>query len=72
MIGNGIHCSTTDPCAPNPCHPGVKCSVIYPEDPSVNEVKYKCDLCPNEMVGDGVHCYPKGVECGSQKCFPGN
>ena len=29
MIGNGRFCSSTDPCSPNPCPPGLPCVPLY-------------------------------------------
>ena len=28
MVGDGIHCSQTDPCESNPCYPGATCTMV--------------------------------------------
>ena len=28
MVGNGVHCSRTDPCESNPCYPGATCTMV--------------------------------------------
>ena len=28
MVGNGVHCSRTDPCVSNPCYPGATCTMV--------------------------------------------
>ena len=28
MVGDGVHCSQTDPCESNPCYPGATCTMV--------------------------------------------
>ena len=39
----------TDPCKPNPCYRGNKCTPL-------SDTKFKCADCPRGFAGDGVNC----------------
>uniref|UniRef100_A0A8C4IPY6 Si:ch211-43f4.1 n=1 Tax=Dicentrarchus labrax TaxID=13489 RepID=A0A8C4IPY6_DICLA len=49
-------------CVPNPCHPGVKCTVT-PQG-------IKCGHCPDGMEGNGTHCTDVD-ECTVMPCHMG-
>ena len=46
--GNGVQCE--DACAPQPCHPGVRC------DATSHAPYFKCAPCPKGFTGDGITC----------------
>ena len=56
MVGDGIHCSTTDPCSPNPCFPGSACV------PDHENETFQCDPCPEGLIGDGKDCFAPAVD----------
>ncbi len=64
MIGNGIYCSNTDPCSPNPCYPGVECTL----KPAPGD--FSCGLCPDGHYGDGLNCTQMINPCDSNPCYP--
>ena len=51
-FSEGSTCSTpTDPCASQPCYPGVLCVA---SEESISS--YTCGECPSGFTGDGIHC----------------
>ena len=58
-----------------PCYPGVECSLVVRQGNNVKDawtmsIEYACGLCPDGMVGDGVHC-SQTDPCESNPCYPG-
>ena len=58
-----------------PCYPGVECSLVVRQGNNIKNswtmnVGYACGLCPDGMVGNGVHC-SRTDPCESNPCYPG-
>ena len=52
-----LHLFYTDPCDPNPCFQGRKCT-------AKSETEFECEPCPDGYVGDGQECEPDNeVSC---------
>jgi hypothetical protein len=73
MVGNGVQCSTTDPCASSPCYRGSSCSPLHDIAASDDGLKlpFSCGKCPGGLVGNGINCRPPQHPCESDPCHKG-
>ena len=65
MIGNGVVCTTTDPCSPNPCYAGTNCTLV-----ANSSSGFECGPCPQDLHGNGQECYDDPCE-DLNPCFTG-
>ena len=65
MVGDGVNCTTTDPCLSQPCYPGTKCSSNHETG------DYHCGSCPIGTVGNGKICQSSKTPCQPNPCYPG-
>ena len=65
MVGDGVNCTTTDPCLSQPCYPGTKCSSNHETG------DYHCGVCPIGTVGNGKICQSSKTPCQPNPCYPG-